>query len=1120
MLSEDKIESSAFEIGGYVWSLLLFPQGNPNNVRGERDAMSLYLKANGDGQDEGCKRSAEFKLIVVNQMYPEKTLVKPSCHTFESAGEDWGFNSFGKLADLVDPSLGFRVDDTVILKVCIKIMAQEDLVLHDSRKETGFVGLKNQGATCYMNSLLQTLYNINEFRKAVYYMPTSEDEDPSASMPLAMQSVFYKLQFTPGPVSTEDLTRAFGWDSVDAFQQQDVQELKALLSDRLEEKMKGTRVEGAINRLFEGRFLNYISCINVDYKSEVRDTFHDLQLNVRGCPDIYASLDKLCEVETLDGDNCYEAEGYGKQPARKGTLFDMLPPVLSLHLKRFDYDWQRNMSIKINDRHEFYEELDLDKVDENGNPLYLSPNADRTVSNKYKLLAVLVHSGGTVGGHYYAYMRPDGEQWLKFDDEMVTKAEPTQAINDNWGVGDERTYTQGGGYGTQTARQALRFANAYMLVYIRKSEWDTIMCEVTEDDIEAHVRARLKAEQEALEMRKRERAEAHLYALVRVATDNDLKRTVGFKRYFDLVDFDKDDLTLNLKLRQKAPFSEVQRAVEQHTGVPPHRQRFRQWFLRQNQTYRAGEPIRIESPDQSIASLLLRRRGAQGHYAKLDLFLETLPENMPDFVDARKTKLLFFKQYIPCEGQMPAQLLYAGRLCVGGATKIGELVPLMRKMGNLPEDTPLRVFEEIKFNPNVLMEELMEDKDLNELSLEDGDIIVFQTSLSETEGAKLEYPSAKEYLEWIRQRVNVKFVRLEGGQLADAQEHPPFSLPLAWDMSYDELSASVAKYLNLDHHLKLQFTQQSRFQNLPMAHPVSYPRPAADGGGVANHFQPKRPQMNLEKILHPRASALHYGGPQETEQVLYYEILDIPLPEYEHLVSHRVAFHTAQHEEESVVSIRIPRDRAVNDLLEAVREGLPQKLRDEVGDAPLRLMEVYQWKIWQVFDPNELIDTNLGPSKSVWHLRAEVIPEDQRALTEEGSLHVHCLQVESKEGNPKAAFAFSDPFVMAIGAQETVGELKRRVQKSLNVPDEEFESWKVVLVSGIGNHAMEDMEDEAVIAERLNPLDMGPACLYGHRERPCIGFYHKNTNLRKTMTHIHFNRSVLPGADRALKIKG
>ena len=39
----------------------------------------------------------------------------------------------------------------------------------DSKKHTGFVGLKNQGATCYMNSLLQTLYFTNKLRKVRLY---------------------------------------------------------------------------------------------------------------------------------------------------------------------------------------------------------------------------------------------------------------------------------------------------------------------------------------------------------------------------------------------------------------------------------------------------------------------------------------------------------------------------------------------------------------------------------------------------------------------------------------------------------------------------------------------------------------------------------------------------------------------------------------------------------------------------------------------------------------------------------------------------------------------------------------------------------------------------------------
>ena len=40
-----------------------------------------------------------------------------------------------------------------------------NLKSYDSKKETGMVGLKNQGATCYLNSLLQSLYFTNAFRK-------------------------------------------------------------------------------------------------------------------------------------------------------------------------------------------------------------------------------------------------------------------------------------------------------------------------------------------------------------------------------------------------------------------------------------------------------------------------------------------------------------------------------------------------------------------------------------------------------------------------------------------------------------------------------------------------------------------------------------------------------------------------------------------------------------------------------------------------------------------------------------------------------------------------------------------------------------------------------------------
>ena len=75
---------------------------------------------------------------------------------------------------------------------------------------------------------------------------------------------------------------------------------------------------------------------------------------------------------------------------------------------------------QINDRYEFPEELDLDA----GDGRFLAADADRSVRNLFRLHSVLVHSGGVHGGHYYAFIRPDGKQWLKFDDD---KARPRAA---------------------------------------------------------------------------------------------------------------------------------------------------------------------------------------------------------------------------------------------------------------------------------------------------------------------------------------------------------------------------------------------------------------------------------------------------------------------------------------------------------------------------------------------------------------------------------------------------------------------------------------------------------------------------------------------------------------------
>jgi ubiquitin carboxyl-terminal hydrolase 7 len=253
---------------------------------------------------------------------------------------------------------------------------------------------------------------------------------------------------------------SFGWDALDAFTQHDVQELGRVLCDNLEEKMKGTPVEKEVPRLFRGKLKNFVKCINVNFSSERVEDFYDLSLNVRGCKNLKESLEKYVEREKLDGDNKYMAEGHGLQDAEKGCTFSSFPPVLHLHLKRFEYDPLRDANVKINDRFEFDEEIDLAP--------YMEELPGRP--EIYQLHSVLVHCGDVHGGHYYAYIRPDcKERWFKFNDEIVSISSREEAVESNFGFEEDSDRTHSQALMIQRSRPVLRrSSNAYMLVYVKE----------------------------------------------------------------------------------------------------------------------------------------------------------------------------------------------------------------------------------------------------------------------------------------------------------------------------------------------------------------------------------------------------------------------------------------------------------------------------------------------------------------------------------------------------------------------------------------------------------------------------------------------------------------------------
>lgn len=106
-----------------------------------------------------------------------------------------------------------------------------------------------------MNSLLQTLFFLNKLRFAVYQMPIQKGilSPSSTNVAYALQSIFYNLQFSKQSVDNVKLLNSLEWNNSNyTFGQQDVQEFCRLLLTNIEDKMRGTNLEGTISKFFEG----------------------------------------------------------------------------------------------------------------------------------------------------------------------------------------------------------------------------------------------------------------------------------------------------------------------------------------------------------------------------------------------------------------------------------------------------------------------------------------------------------------------------------------------------------------------------------------------------------------------------------------------------------------------------------------------------------------------------------------------------------------------------------------------------------------------------------------------------------------------------------------------------
>jgi len=569
-------------VGNFRFRILVFPSGT-HTTGGQQ--VSAFVEADPFPHldPRWVFNSVKYQVTVVNWLDYRKSVTKHDNWSFSREGIDRGWHDMVRTADLT-PELGWlNSNNELCVRASCQVKMADGISINSDynfRRETGFIGLMNHGATCYMNGLLQSLFHLGEFRRIVYSIdcdesPDSPGKDDAAGEPSradadgdgkspslisALQNVFYRLHTSDQAVNCRELMKSFGWDTVDAFTQHDAQELNRILCDRLEEQMKGTPMDGSIKRLFEGEMENYIECIDVDYKSRRNETFYDIQLNIKSergieLRSIEESLREFTAEEILEGDNAYEAEGHGKQRAKKGIRFLTFPPVLNLQLKRFHFDLEKMDMVKLNTKFEFHKKLDLSSF---------APGA-----GTYILHAVVVHSGDVNSGHYYAFIKPDltGQKgWFKFDDDTVTPCSEYAAVEDNYGGSDLSTWMY---FDRSPAelRQAVcpvrpRIQNAYMLVYIKEDLAGQILQVPDPSEVNARLVERCDREARLADQRRKEKLEQQTKIKIRLVFEKDLAKMTGFWEHTDVA------YGHTLKMSRDQLVKDLAAEVETITEVP------------------------------------------------------------------------------------------------------------------------------------------------------------------------------------------------------------------------------------------------------------------------------------------------------------------------------------------------------------------------------------------------------------------------------------------------------------------------------------------------------------------------------------------------------------------------
>ena len=317
-------------------------------------------------------------------------------------------------------------------------------------KDKGLTGLANLGNTCFVNSCIQILshtYELNEFLNLEHYKRKLNNKYESAILiewdNLRLMMWNENCVISPGKFikTIQKLAQIKKIDIFTGYAQNDLPEFLLFLIDcfhtSLAREVKMDITGESLNEtdkiavncfemikrmyakeyseiwnLFYGVHVSQIISIETgEVLASNPEPYFMINLSIpqnNKCPTLMDCFDLYVEGETMEGDDAwYNEKTQSKQNVKKKISYWSLPNILAIDLKRFNPMNPMNknqilVTFPIND-------LDLSK--------YVI--GYKKESYVYDLYGIANHSGGTMGGHYFSYVKNANGKWYCYNDTNV-----------------------------------------------------------------------------------------------------------------------------------------------------------------------------------------------------------------------------------------------------------------------------------------------------------------------------------------------------------------------------------------------------------------------------------------------------------------------------------------------------------------------------------------------------------------------------------------------------------------------------------------------------------------------------------------------------------------------------